>query len=75
MKTNSTYSPETDSMVMSFQAESEAELALLCWLRTTAPEWDDAAPENIVRLVFKSSAGPTVTKTETASRGREMGAA
>jgi hypothetical protein len=64
LRTNTECRPD-GSMEMSWQAENEIELALLCFLRTTTPEWDDdPATENILRLTFRSAAEPLLRKTE-----------
>ena len=56
MKTNIYFRPDTESLEVSLEGESEAEIAFLCWLRCTAPEWGEAAsPDISVRLTFRRS--------------------
>ena len=54
MKTDVKYRPEV--LEVNLYAETETEVAFLCWLRCTTPEWDEAPPpETSVRLSFRTS--------------------
>jgi hypothetical protein len=54
LKTDIHLRPE--SLDFTIEAETEEEIALLCWLRCTAPEWDEATPpDTSVRLTFRGT--------------------
>jgi hypothetical protein len=56
LKTDIHFRPDLESLDFTIEADTEAEIALLCWLRLTEPEWVAASPpDTSVRLTFKGS--------------------
>jgi hypothetical protein len=56
LKTDVHFRPDLESLDLTVEAETEGEIALLVWLRLTAPEWSEATPpDTSVRLTFKGS--------------------
>jgi hypothetical protein len=56
VKTDIHFRPDLESLEFAIEAETEAEIAFLCWLRCTAPAWaEGAALGSSVRLTFRGS--------------------